>query len=68
MQSTSLKALSRVEMKSIKGGGPQLICPSQGETCTGSQGTGVCVPHGITEVCYCSIPGYPIEWPCPNPL
>jgi hypothetical protein len=67
MQLEHPTALSRAEMKAIKGGGP-LTCPSQGETCTGSQGTGVCVPYGSAGNCYCSIPGYPIEWPCPNPL
>ena len=68
MNLTFQNALSREEMKSIKGGSAALTCPSEGETCSGAQGSGICVPFGNDEFCYCSIPGYPIEWPCPNPL
>lgn len=67
MNLPSEKALSREKMKSIKAGGGLLTCPSQGDTCIGAQGTGICVPHGNNLQCYCSIPGYPIEWPCINP-
>jgi hypothetical protein len=59
-------ALSRSQMKSIKGGGPAAGCPTSGQSCSYTTGittrTGVCVTEGT--MCLCQIPNYPIHLLC----